>query len=268
MNVCPPKPLTCPATGTVRAWEDESVPVAETKTSLRFELRPFGFRTVSVTVNLPAFGKTYIGLFTLEPVPDFPNFQDHVAGDPAERSEKYTGSPARGDCGVHMKFARGISPQDGGVGVGVGGTVAGVGVGVAIGGTAVRVGVRVAVGAGGGAVGVGVGVGRTGVGVRVGVGVGGAAVGVRVGVGGTGVGVRVGVAVAAGGIGVGVRVAVGSGGVGVGVGPVPVVNTMKALNLGPVASGAVKPTPAAGVRPVIGNVTVPPVYVPERTGVP
>jgi hypothetical protein len=201
MNVCPPKPLTCPATGTVRAWEDESVPVAETKTSLRFELRPFGFRTVSVTVNLPAFGKTYIGLFTLEPVPDFPNFQDHVAGDPAERSEKYTGSPGRGDCGVHMKFARGKPQTGGGVGVGVGGTVAaGVGVGVAVGGTDVAT-----------AVGVRVGVGGTEVGVRVGVlvAVGGTPVGVRVGVGGTRVGVRVGVLVAVGGTPVGVRVGVG-----------------------------------------------------------
>jgi hypothetical protein len=264
MNVCPPKPLTCPATGTVRAWEAESVPVAETTTSLRFELRPFGFRTVRVTLNLPVREKTYIGFFRLEPAADLPNFQDHVAGDPPERSVKYTGSPGRGACGVHVKFARG-KPQEGGVGVGVGGTVAaGVGVGVAIGGTDVAT-----------AVGVRVGVGGTRVGVRVGVlvAVGGTTVEVRVGVGGTEVGVRVGVLVAVGGTPVGVRVgvdgievgvrvgvlvAVGSGGVGVGVPAEASGRTTKSANSGPVRAGLGHPTGVATERPVIGSETDPP----------
>jgi hypothetical protein len=197
-----------------------------------------------VTLNLPDRGKTYIGFSRLEPVPDFPNFQDHVAGDPVERSVKYTGSPGRGDGGVHVKFARGKPQEDGGVGVGVGGTVAaGVGVGVAVGGPAVGVGVRVAVGVGGGAVGVGVGVGRTGVGVPVGVGVGGAAVGVPVGGGGTAVGVRV---------------AVGGGGAGVGVPAEATGRTTKTTNSGPVRAGAGHPTGAAAERPVMGRATEPP----------
>jgi hypothetical protein len=247
-------------------------------TFLRFELRPFGFRTVSVTVNLPAFGKTYIGFSTLELAPVLPNFQVHVAGDPLERSVKYTGSPGRGDCGVHAKFARGNPQESGGVGVGVGGTVAaGVGVGVAAGGTDVATAVGVGVGVGGTEVGVrvgvlvavggtpvgvrvGVGVGGTEVGVRVGVlvAVGGTPVGVRVGVGGTGVGVRVGVGVAAGRTVVGVRVAVGGGGVGVGVPAEASGRTTNTANSGPVRAGLGHPTGVATKRPVIGSVTEPP----------
>jgi hypothetical protein len=202
-------------------------------------------------MNLPAFGKTYIGFFTVELAPVLPNFQVHVAGDPFERSVKYTGSPGRGDCGVHAKFARGNPQEGGGVWVGVGGTVAaGVGVGVAVGGTDVAT-----------AVGVQVGVGGTRVGVRVGVlvAVGGTPVGVRVGVGGTGVGVRVGVLVAVGGTGVAVRVAVGGGAVGVGVPAEATGRTTKTANSGPVRAGAGHPTGVATVSPVIGSDKAPPV---------
>jgi hypothetical protein len=211
-----------------------------------------------VTENLPAREKTYIGFSRLEAA-DFPNFQDHVAGGPPERSVKYTRSPGRGDCGVHMKFARGALHEGLGVGVGVGGTVAagvGVGVGVAIGGIEVGVGVLVAVGVGVGGGAVGVGVGARGVGVAV----GGTAVDVRVGVGGTGLGVRVGVGVGVGGTDVGVPVGVGAGSVGVTVGGTPdvIAWTTKALNSGPVNAGLGHPTGVATVRPVMGNVTEPP----------
>jgi hypothetical protein len=83
-----------------------------------------------------------------------------------------------------------------------------------------------------------------------------------------GVGVTVGVLV---GVLVGVRVGVGVGAgvaVGVGDGEPESVTTTKVANAGAVEGGAVKPTGAAGVSPVIGTETVPPAYVPERTGDP
>ena len=247
------------------------MPVAETTTSRRFELRPFGFRTVSVTANLPALGKTYVGFLVLAPAPVFPNLQDHVAGDPLERSVKYTGSPGRGDCGVHVKFASGNPQEGGGVGVGVrvavgveGGTT-GVDVGVGRTGVGVRVGVWVAVGGVGTGVGVRVGEGGTGDGVRVGVAVQGIGVGVRLGVrvavAAFGEGVAVGVAV--GGIAVAVRVGVGVSegpdvGVRVGVMADEIARTTNTLNSGPVGLGTAKPTGFLIVRPAKGSETVPP----------
>jgi hypothetical protein len=75
-------------------------------------LEPAVLRAVSVTVNVPAVAKAWLGCCA-ELVPPSPKSQDHDVGLPVELSENCTGWFTSGDAGENVNAAEGRDGADG-----------------------------------------------------------------------------------------------------------------------------------------------------------